>query len=411
MRIAIAVEGTRGDVHPMLALGVRLRARGHQLVVCAPPDFAEDAARLELAFHPVGASVRDYLRAESRSLHGGSLAALRAGQRYFLASIERQFRELAPALSDADWVLAAGTQLAAASVAEAVGAQYRFVAYCPSLFRSVHQTPFTVPRGYLRPWQNRLAWWATLRLLAWTLRPLIQRERARLGLPPTADPYTLLCGEAPALAAEELLAPPPEDLSHEVRIVGCLHPFEDEPLPEKLEAFLRAGEPPVYVGFGSMTDPDPAAGTRLVLEALERAGARAVLSEGWAGLGAAPLPGDVIAVASVPHAALFRRVAAVVHHGGAGTTTTAARAGVPQILVPHLLDQFHWADRVHALGLGPPPLPRRRLDPAALAEAICSTRDNDLLSEHATQLGFRLRAALRARPDPTDVLLERGAGQ
>ena len=91
------------------------------------------------------------------------------------------------------------------------------------------------------------------------------------------------------------------------------------------------------------------------------------------------------------HAALFPRVAAVVHHGGAGTTTIAARAGVPQLIVPHLLDQYYWAERVRALGLGPPPLPRRRLDAASLAAALATMRGNDVLQERAQQIAGRLR--------------------
>ncbi len=409
MRIALAVEGTRGDVHPMLALAPRLRERGHDVFVCAPPDFAEDAARQGVPFRPVGVDVRSYLGSQAHLLHGGALHALRAGRQFFLESAERQFRELALAVQGVDWILAAGTQLAASSVAEAVGARHRFIAYCPSLLRSPHQTPFIVPRGTLRPWQNRLAWWVTLRFLGAALERVIQRERARLGLPAASDPYALMLGEAPILAAEELLAPPPQDLLHEVQVIGCLHPFESAPLPEKLDAFLSAGEAPVYLGFGSMTDPDPAAATRLVLEAVERAGVRAVLSAGWAGLGDAPLPENVMVVGSVSHAALFRRVAAVVHHGGAGTTTTAARAGAPQILVPHVLDQFHWAGRVTRLGLGPPALPRRKLRAEWLAEAILATRDNDVLVERAGELGARLREALRVRPHPSEALFPRAA--
>jgi vancomycin aglycone glucosyltransferase len=228
-------------------------------------------------------------------------------------------------------------------------------------------------------------------------------------MPPTRDLYALLCGESPVLAAEELLGPPPQDLCDRIRVIGCLHPFEPAPLPEKLDAFLSAGEPPVYLGFGSMTDPDPAAATRLVLDAVQRAGVRAVLSAGWAGLGNAPLPDTVMVVGPVSHAALFRRVSAVVHHGGAGTTTTAARAGAPQILVPHVLDQFHWAERVRRLGLGPPALPRRKLRAEQLACAIGALRDNDLLVERAAELGSRLRDALAARPHPADALFPRGA--
>jgi vancomycin aglycone glucosyltransferase len=160
-----------------------------------------------------------------------------------------------------------------------------------------------------------------------------------------------------------------------------------------------------------MTDPDPAATTRLVLDAVTRSGVRTVLSAGWAGLGDAPLPENVIVVGSLSHAAVFRRVAAVVHHGGAGTTTTAARAGAPQILVPHVLDQFHWAARVARLGLGPPALPRRGLSAQRLAEAIASVRDNEIVAERAAQLGLRLRAALRTRTHPADALFPtRGGG-
>jgi vancomycin aglycone glucosyltransferase len=46
-----------------------------------------------------------------------------------------------------------------------------------------------------------------------------------------------------------------------------------------------------------------------------------------------------------------------VHHGGAGTTAQAARAGVPQVVIPHMFDQHYWARRVHALGVAGPPLP------------------------------------------------------
>jgi UDP:flavonoid glycosyltransferase YjiC (YdhE family) len=405
LRIVLAVDGTRGDVHPMLALAVALQQRGHETLLGAPPDFAEDAARCGVPFHPVGVSARQYLAEHAEFVHGDAITAFRAGRDYLMSNIERQFRELAPAARGADWIYTAGVQLSAGSIAQAVGARHRFFAYCPSVLRSPEQTPFVVQRGSLPRWLNRLAWLVTVGIFSLSLRGVVKRERARLGLPPVGNLYELLRSPEPVFAAEELLASPPADLRADLLSVGCLHPFAEEPLPEKLEAFLAAGEAPVYVGFGSMTDPDPAASTRLVLEAIERAGVRAVLSAGWAGLGDAPLPGNVIVVGSVSHPALFRRVAAVVHHGGAGTTTTAARAGAPQIVVPHVLDQFHWGERMARLGLAPPMLPRRRLRAEQLAQAIRATLDNDVLSERAAELGARLRDVLLTRPHPADVLL------
>ena len=177
--------------------------------------------------------------------------------------------------------------------------------------------------------------------------------------------------------------------------IPCLHPLGGPALPPKLEAFLDQGEAPVYLGFGSMTDPDPATTTQRVLDALSGLGRRAIIDEGWAGLGAGPLPEGVLAIGPVCHARLFPRLAAAVHHGGAGTTTTAARAGVPQIIVPHVMDQFYWAKRVSALGLGPPALPRTRLTAKRLAQVLAATLDNELLAERARALGERLRARKR----------------
>jgi vancomycin aglycone glucosyltransferase len=210
--------------------------------------------------------------------------------------------------------------------------------------------------------------------------------------------------ERPILAADLDLAPCPADCPLPVQQIRCLHPIGTEPLPEKLEAFLDAGPPPVYIGFGSMTDPAAASTTRCVLDAVERARCRAVISRGWAGLGEGSLPEGVFIAGTVSHASLFPRCALVVHHGGAGTTTSAARAGVPQLVVPHLLDQFYWAGRVHALGLGPPALRRRKLSPEALAERIGAVTDNDLLYERAQALGSRLAALGPTAPD-LDALL------
>jgi UDP:flavonoid glycosyltransferase YjiC (YdhE family) len=403
MRVVLAVDGTRGDVHPMLVLAASLRSRGHDVVVCAPPDFRDAAESQRLAFHAVGLDVRAYLVREAEALHGTALTALTAGERYFLDNLADHMRELCEVAAGADLVLAAGTQLGAFSAAERAGADYRLVLYDPSLLRSPFQPPAFLPYASLPRWLTRLSWAAVVGFMSWRLMPSIDRERARFGLPPVRDLYRRLVGERPVLAAEELLAPPPADVAG-VQTIGCLHPFREAPLPDKLSDFLAAGEPPVYVGFGSMTDPDPAASTRLVLDAIARVGVRAVISEGWAGLGGIALPSDVMRIGAVDHASLFQRVAAVIHHGGAGTTTMAARAGAPQILLPHVLDQFHWSHRVAKLGLGPPALPRRRLTAAKLAAAIRSVLDNEVVTERAAELGARLRDAMRSRPEPADAL-------
>jgi vancomycin aglycone glucosyltransferase len=404
LRIALAAEGTRGDIYPMLTLASACAVRGHDVVFCAPPDFREAVTGRGLEYHAVGQDIRAYLTAEAAALHGGAFKMARAADKLFHLNVERQFADLHAATEGCDLVLAAGTQIAASSAAERHGVPYRFIAYDPILLPSAEHPAIFLTTCRLPRWANRLSWWLQQKLVSLGMGPRVNLERERMGLAPVQDLYHLVLGDRPILATEPRIAPAPAEFAG-IDSIGCLHPFEDGALPEKLEMFLAAGPPPIYIGFGSMTDPNPARSTSLILDAVKQAGVRAVISEGWAGLGDVPLPSDVFVVGPVDHAALFRRVSLVVHHGGAGTTTTAARAGKPQVLVPHVLDQFHWASRMERLGVAPAGLPRRKLTAEGLADGIRGATCNEWLVDRAIDLGEKLRADRSSRGDPADVVL------
>ena len=154
----------------------------------------------------------------------------------------------------------------------------------------------------------------------------------------------------------------------------------------------RQGLTPVYVGFGSWPVPDPTEVARQVVEALARAGLRAVLYPGWSGTGSAEIPDSVFVADGVPHDWLFPRVAAVVHHGGAGTTAAGLRAGVPTVVVAFEGDHFYWGRRVAALTAGPRPLPYRTLTAEKLAAAIRRAATDPRMRERAAAVGERIRA-------------------
>ena len=154
-----------------------------------------------------------------------------------------------------------------------------------------------------------------------------------------------------------------------------------------LQAFLDAGPPPVYVGFGSMTGFDRDAVLSALLRMLE--GRRVLLSPGWSGTPALALPGNVHVVGAVPHEALFPLTSLVIHHGGSGTTHSACRAGVPSMVMPFAADQFFWADRLHRLGVAPPALSPRRLDSQRLSAALAVAEHPDVRAR-ATALGRRM---------------------
>jgi len=389
----MAPEGSRGDVQPLVALGATLAARGCRVRVCAFEEARELAESYGLEFVAHGVDSRAMIEEQAEAIHGGRLDFHRAVNRVFKEILENQFAHLPDAARDADLMIGGGVQFGGPTVAEALGIPYRFIAYCPIVLPSSEHPPFVIERQIRRPWLNRVLWRLFLATLGAQIRRGLNRQRATLGLEPIRDVYANLCGNEPLLAADPDLAPGPHDAPVQYRQVGFLHPPDTgEPLPEKLEAFLAAGPPPIYVGFGSMPDPHPEQTTQRLLDVIAARGARAVISAGWAGLGTGPLSDDVLGVGAVPHAKLFPRVAAVVHHGGAGTTSSAARAGVPQILVPHLLDQFYFARRVRELGVGVATGARRELDFAALAQCIDAVLENEILAERAAALGERMRA-------------------
>ena len=142
--------------------------------------------------------------------------------------------------------------------------------------------------------------------------------------------------------------------------------------PDDLAAFLAAGPPPVYIGFGSIVVDKPTVMTRLIFEAVKMTGQRALISHGWGGLGAEELgiPENVFMIGSCPHDWLFKQVSCVVHHGGAGTTAIGIACGRPTVIVPFFGDQQFWGSIVMRAGAGPAPIPHKQLTAEKLSAAI-----------------------------------------
>lgn len=128
----------------------------------------------------------------------------------------------------------------------------------------------------------------------------------------------------------------------------------------------------MYIGFGSIVVDNPRALTKTVIQAVQAAGVRAVISKGWSGIGpdGYEIPDHVFIVGDTPHDWLFDRVSAVVHHGGAGTTAAGIAAGKPTVIVPFFGDQPFWGSMVAQAGAGPEPIPFKMLTSNNLAETI-----------------------------------------
>ena len=348
MRVLLSTYDSRGGVEPLAALAVRLRALGAEALVCAPPDCADRLAELGVPLVPAGEPVRALV-------HRATPPSPADVPRLTAELIATWFDTVAAAAEGCDALVASGVipaAVGARSVAEKLGIHCVHVSYCPIFLPSPHHRPHPLP-GRPLPLEvtdNRVLWELDAQGYNAVFGPALNTQRAANGLPPVHNVRDYLLGGHPWLAADPVLAPWPEPANPGVVQTGAWILPDERPLPVGLEAFLDAGPPPVYVGFGSMRAPQDIA--RVAIEAIRAQGRRALVACGWAGLAPIDDRDDCFAVGEVNQQALFGRVAAVVHHGGAGTTTTATRAGVPQVVVPQWADQPYWASRVAGLGIG-----------------------------------------------------------
>jgi vancomycin aglycone glucosyltransferase len=352
MRVVLSTYDSRGGVEPLAGLAVQLLALGAQVRVCAPPDeeFAERLAGVGVPLVPFGESVRAMVTRETPPSEDDL-------RRQMAELIAAQFDTVAAAAEDCDALVSTNllpTAAGAHSVAEKLGIRYVYASYQPSHLPSPHHPPPTysgVP--FLSALiDNRVLWAQDAEHVNALFGATLNGHRASIGLPPVDDIRNHAFTDHPWLAADPTLAPWQEPADLDVVQTGAWVLPDERPLPSELVAFLDAGTPPVYVGFGSMPLRAGKDVVRVAIEAIRAQGRRALLSQGWADAALIDDRDDCFAVGEVNQQALFGRVAAVVHHGGAGTTTTAARAGAPQVVVPQGADQLYWAGRVAELGLG-----------------------------------------------------------
>ena len=351
MRVLLSTYGSRGDVEPLVGLAVRLRELGAEVRVCAPPDedFAQRLAGVGVPLVPVGPSAR----ALTKAAPPPSSLSQRAAE-----LIANQSDVLTAAAEGCDaLVVAAGmmpTAAGARSVAEKLGIPSVPVAFQQLTLPSPQRPPLAYPGRPLPPevTDNRVLWDLDAQSINALFGEALNTNRASMGLPPVDNVRDHVIGERPWLATDPILDPWRRMPDFDVVQTGAWIVPDERPLPAELVAFLEAGEPPVYVGFGSMPMHASADAARVAVEAVRSQGRRVLVGRGWADLALIDDTDDCFAVGEANHQALFGRVAAVVHHGGAGTTTTAARAGAPQVVVPQLADQPYWAGRVAELGIG-----------------------------------------------------------
>ena len=353
MRVLLSTIGSRGDVQPLVALSLQLKALGQEVRLCVPPDFQGWIEGLGIPVTVIGPELRKATAVSAPATQAPPSPELL--RELAKATVTAQFETIAAAAQGCDIIVGAtALQIAARSVAEVMGIPYVFAAYCPTVLPSPHHAPPPLPfpgqTPAPEPTDNRELWARDAERFNDLFGAALTSHRASLGLAPVRDVRSHIFTDRPWLAADPILSPWPDPTDQTVFQTGAWILPDERPLSPELEAFLAAGEPAVYFGFGSMRAPQDL--SQVIVQTARALGRRAIVSRGWADLSLVDNEPDCLAIGEVNQQALFKRVAAVVHHGGAGTTTAAALAGAPQVIIPQMYDQPYWAQRIQHLGIG-----------------------------------------------------------
>ncbi len=398
MKVLLPTLGSSGDVHPFIALGVALRARGHQATILTNPYFQTLVERQGLDFLPVG-----NIAEVERAVGNPDLWHLRKGFDIIARVLEpamAQIYGLLESHADASTVVAFSTLAFGARVAqEKLGIPSASVHLQPSVIRTFADQGML---GNVRMSAAQPAWLkrALFRAIDWlvldrSLMPPLNRLRTRLGLPPV-DRVMHRWMHSPQLVIAffpDWFAAPQPDWPANTHTVGF--PLWDgdgeSASAQEAEAFLSSGAPPVIFTPGSAGSTMQSF-FRESVRAVGRVGLRAMLVTNFPQQVPASLPRDVRVFGYLPFSALLPRAALLVYHGGIGTLAQGIRAAVPHLVVPHGYDQFDSGWRIEQLRLGRS-IPQSRYRAESAAGAIRSILQDASASQRRVRFAERMDPA------------------
>ena len=390
MHITILALGSRGDIQPYATLGHGLKSAGHQVRFATFASFAPLIAEHELEFHPVQGDARALVAQGGADMLGliRSFSALAKGYARDLSS---------PHLAETDLFI---NQLPAGLYGYDLAEKYQVPMLMASVIPLARTNMFPLI-GFPKlpiPGYNKLTYHLGEQM-AWQLfRSTINKWRQEtLDLAPLP-----LTGYFDRVRTRQTIilngfshhvVPRPADWLPHIHTTGYWFRESEQWEPSaELRSFLEAGEPPVFIGFGSMPQKNPQQTTTILLDALRRSGQRGILHTGWGGLGTQSLPDHVFQIDYAPYDWLFPRMSMIIHHGGSGTTAYALRSGRPTCVVPFVFDQFYWGERIGQLGVGYRPIPYKKLTVDNLTRAIQFGVGDPQVKQSAFDLGQKIRS-------------------
>jgi UDP:flavonoid glycosyltransferase YjiC (YdhE family) len=385
MRFVVATYGTEGDTRPLAALCRALIDARHQVRLLADAETLGSAGSLGIPTTPLAGDIKKVLQPTQAVKPADTVRAL---TQIANTNTESWLREIIAAARGCDaLIVSALASFVGLSAAQSLGIEAIGAGFIPITPTAAFASPF-LPPALVPKWLNKASHKFVNGAVWHLLHKRTNAARASVcGLPPRRGVFTdhpILWGVSPSLL------PRPDDYPPTTFMCGqWIPPAPHWSPPPELTDFLAAGEPPVYIGFGSMAGLMPPHLLKEVIAGV--AGRRVLFYPGWSDVRRVQLPANFFVVRDTPHSWLFPRTSVVIHHGGAGTTHSAAHAGVPSVVLPFVGDQLFWADRLRRLGVAPAPLSGKRLQAAQLAQRLAFAERADVKARAATLGGAMSR--------------------
>ena len=384
MKIIIPTLGTRGDVQPYIALAGGLQQAGHEVTLASHPTMESLVTSYGIPFQPMGPDVD--ISAEAARIRENAwnwMIGFQRVMKFTFKILEKSHTDLLAICRGADLVVVSHSG-AGKMEADKLDIPTVSVTLFPQAI------PAEDPEASL--FKRALMGIAGAGMELMMSRPL-NKIRKKVRLQPMG-PEGITSERLNLLPVSPHVVPPNPHWEARHKVTGYW--FADAPRSwqpsDALQAFLDAGDPPIVVSLGAMSTGDsdsrlPA----LFVQAFQETGIRAII-QGWNQvLGEMSLPDSVYHAGSIPHDWLLDRAQGFIHHGGFGSTAAGFRAGIPSLAIPHIIDQFLWGNKISELGVGPEPIPARKVDAESLSDALERMGSDQTMHDKAAELGEKIR--------------------
>ncbi|MFM1875139.1 MAG: hypothetical protein RL266_876 [Bacteroidota bacterium] len=399
MRIGLQTWGTEGDFNPFLALAIGLQNAGHQVTLAYTSidgkDYTYCVENLGIEVikangsTPISSDFNPY----AIDAHPGSF-------REYTELLNRYFEPLTDAMYEASEKLCQKNDLvighAVCHTLLTASQKYKkprmALVLTPLVIRSKHVSPIGIHLGTTI---NSFLWkiGGFIATQSWFKRAREIRKRESLPAVKSLQKEMFTSDLLTIVAASESLVPRPNDWPETVQMTGFLdlpsNRTVDE-LPSDLTAFLKSGQAPLFITFGSCMQYDLLASTQLIVEAAKLSGRRAIIQSDWEKVTKTNDP-NILCIGPVQHSLVFPHCSIIVHHCGAGTTQAAVLAGKPSVVVAHGFDQAYWGNLVEKVGIGRKALNRSSISAKKLAQVINEAFEDESLRTRSKQIGDQMK--------------------